>query len=112
MAAADAKEEEPEERECRICRGEGEENNPLYVPCDCRGSIRYCHLECLLEWLRRSESDRLRRSLPRLWRAGPRHCCFWKERATASRPPLATITQTCFLLGSHTHDEQNTLLTD
>ena len=48
--ADDAKEPEeaPEERECRICRGEGEENNPLYVPCDCRGSIRYCHEECLV----------------------------------------------------------------
>ena len=46
--ADDAKEEEPEERECRICRGEGEENNPLYVPCDCRGSIRYCHEDCLV----------------------------------------------------------------
>ena len=58
MAAADAKEEEPEERECRICRGEGEENNPLYVPCDCRGSIRYCHEDCLVRWLDHSGKDR------------------------------------------------------
>ena len=55
---ADAKEEEPEERECRICRGEGEENNPLYVPCDCRGSIRYCHEDCLVRWLDHSGKDR------------------------------------------------------
>ena len=46
--------EDPEERECRICRGEYEENNPLYVPCDCRGSIRYCHEGCLTQWLDRS----------------------------------------------------------
>ena len=46
--ADDAKEEEPEERECRICRGDAEPGNPLYVPCDCRGSIRYCHEECLV----------------------------------------------------------------
>ena len=58
MASADAKEEEPEERECRICRGEGEENNPLYVPCDCRGSIRYCHEDCLVRWLDHSGKDR------------------------------------------------------
>ena len=57
-AMADAKEEEPEERECRICRGEGEENNPLYVPCDCRGSIRYCHEDCLVRWLDHSGKDR------------------------------------------------------
>jgi hypothetical protein len=58
--ADDAKEpeEEPEERECRICRGEGEENNPLYVPCDCRGSIRYCHEDCLVRWLDHSGKDR------------------------------------------------------
>ena len=55
---AEDKEEEPEERECRICRGEGEENNPLYVPCDCRGSIRYCHEECLVRWLDHSGKDR------------------------------------------------------
>ena len=56
--ADDAKEEAPEERECRICRGDAEPGNPLYVPCDCRGSIRYCHEECLVRWLDHSGKDR------------------------------------------------------
>ena len=42
--------------ECRICR---DEEGPLIAPCACDGSIKYCHLACLLEWLRRSESERL-----------------------------------------------------
>ena len=58
--ADDAKEPEeaPEERECRICRGDAEPENPLYVPCDCRGSIRYCHEDCLVRWLDHSGKDR------------------------------------------------------
>ena len=48
----------------RICRdGDDEEaGRPLIVPCGCKGSIRYCHLDCLLEWVRRSESERMRRA--------------------------------------------------
>eukprot|EP00756_Hemistasia_phaeocysticola_P036461 Hpha_TRINITY_DN16643_c1_g4::TRINITY_DN16643_c1_g4_i1::g.181932::m.181932 len=35
---------------CRVCReGEGE----LVAPCGCQGSVRYVHLECLMEWRRR-----------------------------------------------------------
>ena len=58
--ADDAKEPEeaPEERECRICRGDAEPENPLYIPCDCRGSIRYCHEDCLVRWLDHSGKDR------------------------------------------------------
>lgn len=37
---------------CRICRGEASANQPLLHPCKCRGSIRYIHQECLLEWLK------------------------------------------------------------
>ncbi len=29
--------------ECRVCRGETEENRPLYAPCLCSGSIMYTH---------------------------------------------------------------------
>jgi hypothetical protein len=47
--------------ECRICRDEEREDGPpLIEPCACKGSMRFCHLECLLEWLRRSETERLR----------------------------------------------------
>ncbi|KAL6150749.1 hypothetical protein ACJQWK_00426 [Exserohilum turcicum] len=36
---------------CRICRGEGTADEPLFFPCKCSGSIRYVHQECLMEWL-------------------------------------------------------------
>lgn len=41
-----------EEHTCRICRGEASETQPLLHPCRCRGSIKYIHQDCLLEWLR------------------------------------------------------------
>ncbi|KAF3326032.1 E3 ubiquitin ligase SUD1 [Carex littledalei] len=41
-----------EDREvCRICRLPGSVGNPLRYPCVCRGSIKYVHEECLLQWL-------------------------------------------------------------
>lgn len=36
---------------CRICRGESTASQPLLHPCKCRGSIKYIHQECLMEWL-------------------------------------------------------------
>ncbi|KAN0062480.1 hypothetical protein ACQY0O_005011 [Thecaphora frezii] len=39
---------------CRICRGGAEVDQPLYHPCKCTGSIRYCHQDCLVEWLQHS----------------------------------------------------------
>ncbi|GMN30257.1 hypothetical protein TIFTF001_002733 [Ficus carica] len=44
---------EEEEDECRICRGPGEVGNPLRYPCACRGTIKYVHQYCLLQWLNR-----------------------------------------------------------
>ncbi|CAL9730105.1 ERAD-associated E3 ubiquitin-protein ligase DOA10 [Monosporozyma unispora] len=36
---------------CRICRGEATIENPLFHPCKCKGSIKYLHEPCLLEWI-------------------------------------------------------------
>ncbi|KAL5118725.1 hypothetical protein ACEQ8H_003402 [Pleosporales sp. CAS-2024a] len=36
---------------CRICRGEGSADEPLFYPCKCSGSIKFVHQECLMEWL-------------------------------------------------------------
>lgn len=36
---------------CRICRGESTPEQPLLHPCKCRGSIKFIHQECLMEWL-------------------------------------------------------------
>ncbi|OEH78022.1 FHA domain-containing protein [Cyclospora cayetanensis] len=38
--------------QCRICLLEGnQEGDPLISPCDCKGSIRFVHLECLRHWI-------------------------------------------------------------
>ena len=57
LVAMIAEEEEEDERECRICRDTTE---PLFAPCGCSGSIKYCHLSCLLTWLSISQTERLR----------------------------------------------------
>lgn len=36
---------------CRICRSEGDANEPLFYPCKCSGSIKFVHQDCLMEWL-------------------------------------------------------------
>ncbi|KAG0669355.1 hypothetical protein C6P45_003881 [Maudiozyma exigua] len=41
----------PENATCRICRGEATIDNPLFHPCRCKGSIKYLHEPCLLEWI-------------------------------------------------------------
>eukprot|EP00002_Diphylleia_rotans_P011665 TRINITY_DN2298_c0_g1_i3.p1 TRINITY_DN2298_c0_g1~~TRINITY_DN2298_c0_g1_i3.p1 ORF type:complete len:903 (+),score=131.71 TRINITY_DN2298_c0_g1_i3:108-2816(+) len=43
---------------CRVCRGEPDQNRPLFHPCLCKGSIKYVHQECLMTWLRHSNSTR------------------------------------------------------
>ncbi|KAJ9653594.1 hypothetical protein H2198_007258, partial [Neophaeococcomyces mojaviensis] len=40
---------------CRICRGEGTPDQPLFYPCKCSGSIKFVHQECLMEWLAHSQ---------------------------------------------------------
>ncbi|OMJ22955.1 ERAD-associated E3 ubiquitin-protein ligase doa10 [Smittium culicis] len=40
---------------CRVCRGENTEEEPLFHPCKCSGSIKYVHQDCLLEWLEHSK---------------------------------------------------------
>ncbi|KAL5051634.1 hypothetical protein BDW71DRAFT_57117 [Aspergillus fruticulosus] len=50
------KEREHEEPDtCRICRGEGTEQDELYYPCKCSGSIRFVHQPCLVQWLAHSQ---------------------------------------------------------
>ncbi|CAG8601146.1 5730_t:CDS:10, partial [Acaulospora morrowiae] len=40
---------------CRVCRSEGTEEQPLFHPCKCAGSIRFVHQDCLTEWLKHSK---------------------------------------------------------
>lgn len=53
---ADGKEKSFEEPDtCRICRGEGSEDDQLFYPCRCSGSIKFVHQSCLVEWLSHSQ---------------------------------------------------------
>ncbi|KAL8939210.1 MAG: hypothetical protein Q9216_003481 [Gyalolechia sp. 2 TL-2023] len=36
---------------CRICRAEASDEEPLFYPCKCSGSIKFVHQTCLMEWL-------------------------------------------------------------
>jgi len=40
---------------CRICHGEATDEEPLFYPCKCSGSIKFVHQSCLLEWLAHSQ---------------------------------------------------------
>lgn len=42
---------------CRICRGEATDDNPLFHPCKCKGSIKYIHESCLMEWISSKNID-------------------------------------------------------
>ncbi|KAJ5888706.1 Zinc finger RING-CH-type [Penicillium taxi] len=40
---------------CRICHGEATDEEPLFYPCKCSGSIKFVHQSCLVEWLSHSQ---------------------------------------------------------
>lgn len=52
-AASDKASDDPDT--CRICRGEGTKEEPLFYPCKCSGSIKFVHQDCLMEWLSHSQ---------------------------------------------------------
>lgn len=40
------------EMQCRICLLEGnQEGDPLISPCECKGSIKFVHVQCLRHWI-------------------------------------------------------------
>ncbi|KAL8826854.1 MAG: hypothetical protein Q9191_003544 [Dirinaria sp. TL-2023a] len=54
--AFDSKHKSMEDQDtCRICRGEGSKEEPLFYPCKCSGSIKFVHQNCLVEWLSHSQ---------------------------------------------------------
>ena len=57
-AAAAGSEETQEEPECRICRGEATQQQPLFHPCKCSGSMRWVHQACLMQWIQMSNNAR------------------------------------------------------
>ena len=87
---------------CRICRGEGSIEEPLFYPCKCSGSIKYVHQSCLVEWLSHSQKKHCelcktpfrftklysphmpkRVPIPVFFRQAALHC--WKAFLTAAR---------------------------
>ncbi|KAF9460561.1 hypothetical protein BDZ94DRAFT_1197761 [Collybia nuda] len=48
--------QEAEEQDtCRICSAPAEDEQPLFHPCKCSGTIRYIHQDCLTTWLAHSK---------------------------------------------------------
>ncbi|PFH51012.1 hypothetical protein AMATHDRAFT_143498 [Amanita thiersii Skay4041] len=43
---------------CRICSTPGTEEQPLFHPCKCSGTIRYIHQDCLTTWLAHSKKQK------------------------------------------------------
>ena len=41
----------PEKKQCRICFENDTKAKPLMAPCNCKGSIKYVHQECLKKWI-------------------------------------------------------------
>ena len=49
----------PEAKLCRICLGEeGTEEDPFISPCNCSGTMKFIHLNCLREWLANKRTER------------------------------------------------------
>ena len=42
---------------CRVCHGEEEVGRPLFHPCNCSGSIKFVHQDCLVEWFKVSNKQ-------------------------------------------------------
>ena len=50
--------------ECYICYEEGEVGNPLINPCQCAGSVKYVHLNCLQRWIQPEGSSAVNTHCP------------------------------------------------
>jgi len=48
-----------EEKCCRICLSEEEPGNPIISPCNCTGSVKYIHLDCIREWLEGKKTQKM-----------------------------------------------------
>ena len=45
-------------KECRIClESTEEENNKLLSICECKGTMKYIHKECVLKWIKERKGD-------------------------------------------------------
>jgi len=72
-----------EEKLCRFCFEEGDEENPLLSPCNCSGGQKYIHLNCLRKWQRINIVSQ------------PTHPAFWKDDVRHHKCNVCTATFTC-----------------
>ena len=45
--------------ECRFCCDNSHASENLYRVCKCKGSIEWCHMNCLYEWITYKKKNRL-----------------------------------------------------
>ena len=58
--AASGRQKAKRTRECRICL-EGEDEGRVIAPCKCTGSVKYTHVRCLAEWIKRKVESNARK---------------------------------------------------
>jgi len=72
--------------QCYICYEEGEVNNPLINPCQCAGSVKYVHLNCLQRWIQPEGSSAVNTHCPVCKARYPE-----KTQAMMVRPPAILL---------------------
>ncbi|KAI4178089.1 MAG: hypothetical protein LQ346_007569 [Caloplaca aetnensis] len=73
---------------CRICRAEGSDDEPLFYPCKCSGSIKFVHQNCLMEWLSHSQKKHCE-----LCKTPFRFTKLYHPHMPAAVPPLVFLRQ-------------------
>jgi len=43
---------------CKFCYDFSHVNERLYNVCDCEGSLKWCHVDCLKEWMKYKYNDK------------------------------------------------------
>jgi hypothetical protein len=85
---------ELEEMICRICLGEEEDDNPIISPCNCTGSVKFIHLNCIKEWL---EGKKHKKETPfvnsYIWRGLECEICkaFYQDQITLSSGRIVSL---------------------
>uniref|UniRef100_A0A7S2NH20 RING-CH-type domain-containing protein n=1 Tax=Haptolina brevifila TaxID=156173 RepID=A0A7S2NH20_9EUKA len=72
--------------QCYICYEEGHVGNPLINPCQCAGSVKYVHLNCLQRWIQPEGSSAVNTHCPVCKARYPE-----KTQAMMVRPPAILL---------------------
>lgn len=72
--------------QCYICYETGSEGNPLINPCQCAGSVKYVHLNCLSRWIQPEGSSTVNTHCPVCKARYPE-----KTQAMMIRPPAVLL---------------------